>query len=679
MEQQPDRPQESVETRPPSPLARIRGWLARLKWPHLPRPALHTANGGRFVAVLNLLTPLLGMYTGQLLLRVIPNAQVWGIAVIAASIALLLLRLRPVGPKELADWLQAALGFLILLPLALNATHWKAWSETWQMVSVWLVACFFVISALLRFKAQPIKLSLDRSQPFDRWDSLALVLLIAGSLLLRVPNIDTLPMGADPDEASLAIANAEASEGIAKDPFAAGWATHPTMGFFVNGLFVRWFGRTIFAMRLPWAIAGALMVAALYLLARTTCGRRVALLAGVLAMAANTAIHFSRLGINNNSDALYMTWTLAALWIAGATGKPLAYAVAGAGMGFGQYFYFGNRAIPFVVLATLVVWLIADWRGLLKAWRLILVFALVTLVVGGPLFGHWLTNPGSISEHLFLTLPFSERIMEKSVQFNLPVSTLWWYQIRDTLLVFTMSPDQGSFYHPGQPMLHLSQAPWFIFGILAIFARIKRPFSQGLLAWMAVDMTLGSLLIVDAATFHRMLGVLPAGILVVAIGVDAAVDVLTRAGRWSPRVSAALAALIVLVLAVVDVNYYFRDYNVHQAYKTPTQEAVTLAALDYEQQRGRGTFLLCTHEGVDDSGKVYHSPTAYVSHDTFVGCVPGVLDRLNRSQPMTFYVLPDQANILPELQTRFPGGALTEYHRRMDDILLMTRYAVGAK
>jgi len=107
MEQQPGRPQEPVANRPSSSIARVRGWLARLKWPRLPRPALRVANGSRVVAVLDLLTPLLGMYTGQLLLRVIPNAQVWGIAVIAASIALLLLRLRPIWRTELTDWLQA--------------------------------------------------------------------------------------------------------------------------------------------------------------------------------------------------------------------------------------------------------------------------------------------------------------------------------------------------------------------------------------------------------------------------------------------------------------------------------------------------------------------------------------------------------------------------------------------
>jgi hypothetical protein len=250
--------------------------------------------------------------------------------------------------------------------------------------------------------------------------------------------------------------------------------------------------------------------------------------------------------------------------------------------------------------------------------------------------------------------------------------------VRDSLLVFTAVPDRGTFYHPQQAMLHPAQGPIFLIGLLAVFARIKKPAYQGLVAWMLVVLTLGSVLITDAATFHRLLGVLPAAILVVAIGIDAGAEKLAQALGWTPQAATRVAAVVAVCLVALDIHFYFGVYNVHQAYKTPTQEAVTVAALDYERHRGQGAFLLCTHEGVDASGKVYHSPTAYVSGDRFLGCVPAVLDRLDPNQPLRFYILPDQADILPELQSRFPGGALTEYRRRMDGLLLLTRYVAGS-
>lgn len=653
---------------------RVRGLVPPLRPPRL---AFRDDQKARASAAAYLAIPVAGMYIGQFLLRAIPQAQVWGFTAIAANLLLLVLRLRPTVPPALANWVQSAVGLLIMLPLAANPGGWKHWAQTWQLFLLWGIACLFVIAAVIRLKPQAVRLGLPPHEPLDRRDWAIMTLLLVGALLLRVPFLETIPMGVDPDEASLALSAADAAEGLATDPFATGWATHPTLQFFVNGLFIRAFGRTFFAMRLPWAIAGALMVAALYALARTCWGRRVAAIAGLLALGSNTAIHFSRLGLNNNGDSLFVTWVLAALWLAGATGSAWAYAAAGFGLGFAQYFYFGTRAIPFVVLATLIVWLIADWRGTFRAWRLLLGFALVTLVTAGPLFGHWLRHPGSISEHLFLTMPFSDKMQQLSAQLGLPQWKLWWYQVRDSLLVFTATPDRGTFYHPRQAMLHPAQAPLFLIGLLAIFGHIRKPAHQALVAWMAVVLTLGSVFITDAATFHRLLGVLPAAILVVAVGVDAAAMTLTQVAGWVPQAGTRAGILIAIVLIALDIHFYFGVYNVHQAYKAPTQEAVTIAALDYERHRGQGTFLLCTHEGVDASGKVYHSPTAYVSRGAFLGCVPAVLDRLNPSQPLHFYILPDQADILPLLQARFPGGTSVEHRRRADGRVLLTGYAVA--
>ncbi len=676
MHEQPGQPPDAGHSTSPhrSASRRLRNLMAAAR---MPRLTLRDEQRAKLSSVVHLLMPLVGMYVGQFLLRAIPQAQAWGFTIIAVNLLLLILRVRPQVPRALADWVQAAAGLHIMLPLAANPGGWKHWAQTWQLFLVWGIACLFVIAAVTRLEPKPIRLGLPVWEPLDRRDALIMALLLVGALLLRVPCLETIPMGVDPDEASLGLSAADAAEGLATDPFATGWATHPTLQFFVNGLFIRAFGRTFFALRLPWAIAGSLMVVALYVLARTCWGRRVAAIAGLLALGANTAIHFSRLGLNNNGDSLFAVWVLAALWLAGATGNAWAYAAAGFGLGFAQYFYFGTRAIPFVVLATLIVWLIADWRGILRAWRLLLGFALVTLVTAGPLFGHWLRNPGSISEHLFLTMPFSDKMQQLSAHMGLPEWRLWWYQIRDTLLVFTATPDRGTFYHPQQAMLHPAQAPLFLIGLVAVFARIKKPANQGLIAWMLVVLTLGSVLITDAATFHRLLGVLPAAILVVAIGIDAGMAQVAQLAGWTPQTATRAATLIAVILIALDIHFYFGVYNVHQAYKTPTQEAVTIAALDYGRNRGQGMFLLCTHEGVDASGKVYHSPTAYVSRDGFLGCVPAVLDRLNPSEPLHFYILPDQADILPTLQARFPGGTIAEYKRRMDGHLLLTRYAVA--
>ena len=144
-----------------------------------------------------------------------------------------------------------------------------------------------------------------------------------------------------------------------------------------------------------------------------------------------------------------------------------------------------------------------------------------------------------------------------------------------------------------------------------------------------------------------------------------------RAGSW-------VAALLTVILAIVSVHFYFAIYNVKQTYKNPLQEAVSIAAFEYSQLRGEGTFVLYTREGVDEDGPVHHAIIKYVADDSFLGGGPKVVDRLDASQPLYFYVLPDKMQELPRLMSRFPGGTIKEYRDRVDGQVMLTRYAVNS-
>ena len=512
-----------------------------------------------------------------------------------------------------------------------------------------------------------------------------MALLLAGALLLRLPAIETIPLGADPDEGTLAQFAVDAATGAAKDPFATGWVTHPTLQFFFNGIWVRFFGRTFLAMRFPSMIMGVLAVAAIYLFARVGFGRRVAIMAGLLAMGSDVLVHFSRLGVNNISDTLFMAWALAGLWAAGATGNPIAYAAAGVGLGLGQYYYFGARSIPFVVVASVSG--VADRRlaGRAAGVGSLLGGLLVTLVVMEPLIGYWLRTPGSLSQHMDLTAPFSRFMQETASQLGVSVGQLWWQHVRDSLLVITVLPDRGTFYNPPQPLLNALQAPIFLVGLFVVVARIRRPVYQGLLAWGIISLTLGSVLMNHPAAFHRLLGIVPMVIVTMAIGVDAGAGALAEAirwrsaqGGWLRRASHIIAGVAVVILTASTIYYYFGVYDRRVPFKAPNQEAVTIAALEYEHAHGQGVFLLCTLDTVDAAGKVYHPPIVFVAGDAFRGCAAQVVDQVSVERPLYFYFLPDQFAAIPPTVERFPGGNLKDYYRRADGLKIMTRYAVEA-
>ena len=628
-------------------------------------------------AMVDVALAVLAMYTGQYLMTRLPQSREWGLAILIVGLALAILRLKVPAASSLAECLQIGLGFLICLTLALDVDNWKAWTAPRELILVWLSSIFLVMAPVLKLDPRPIFLGWAPAEPLDKRERGILAALVLGAFLLRAPAIETVPRPVDPDEASLALSTLSVAMGEFSDPFAVGWASHPSLQWFIMAPFVHVFGRTFLAMRLPSAVIGALAVGVLYLATRVGWGRRVALLAGGLMLSSDVAIHFSRLGVNNISDSLFTSWTIAALWTAASTGRSKAYALTGIGMGLAQYFYFGNRAIPFVVALSLLLWGLVDRRRLLRAWQPLLGVGLIALVIAGPLLGLWIRQPDALTEHTKLvTVPFSDTLQNRAQQTNQSLATVGWHQVRDSLLVFTAVPDRGGFYNSGRPMLPPIAAPFFFIGLVALLVKVRQrqPVGLGTLAWIVVILTLGSVLIGDAATFQRLLGLLPAAILVVAIGLDASVEALCRAQQWSLERTNWIAYVAAAIVAVISIHFYFAVYNTQVVWKRADQEAVAVAALEYERLHGQGTFVLCTEIGVGEDGTIYHPPITLVAGEDYVGSISQV--EPDSSKPIRFYILPDKFDNLSELETRFPDGNLWEYRRRADGELLLVRYTV---
>jgi 4-amino-4-deoxy-L-arabinose transferase-like glycosyltransferase len=628
-------------------------------------------------AMLDVILAALATYTGQYLTTRLPESREWGLAILAAGLGLGILRLQVPAASRLADCLQIGLGFLICLVLALDVDDLRAWTASWKLFFLWLSSVFLVTAPVLKLPPKPILPGWPTVRSWDKREWAILAALVVGAFLLRAPAIETIPRPVDPDEASLALSTLSVAMGEFQDPFTVGWASHPSLQWFIIAPFSHVFGRTFLAMRIPWAVVGSLAVGALYLAARTGWGRRVAILAGVLMASSDVAIQFSRQGVNNISDSLFASWTVAALWAAASTGRSKAYVLTGIGMGLAQYFYFGNRAIPFVVGFSLLLWLLMDRRRLLRAWKPLLGTALVALVVVGPLLGTWARHPPALMDHIeLITIPFSDTLQNRAQRLEQPLSTAWWLQIRDSLLVFTAVPDRGSFYNSEHPMLPAILAPFFFVGLLVLCARVKgrRPASLGTLAWLVVILVLGSVLIGDAATFQRLLGLLPAALLVAAIGLDASADALCRAQGWSRERANWIAYAAAALVAAVSIHYYFAVFNTQVVWKRADQEALAIVALEYEHMQGQGTFVLHTNDGVGEDGTIYHPQIKLVAGDDYVGG----LSRLEPGSPgpIHFYVMPDKFDDLPELEARFPGGETHEYRRQADGELLLVRYVV---
>jgi hypothetical protein len=397
-------------------------------------------------------------------------------------------------------------------------------------------------------------------------------------------------------------------------------------------------------------------------------------LTGILMMTSDVGIHFSRLGVNNISDSWFATWTIAALWAAASTGNPLAYLLTGVGMGLAQYYYFGNRALPFVLLASLALWALFDWRQLRRSWRLVLYLFLVFLVVAGPLLGLMARQPEALDRIVRVATFFTKTWETQSQDTGEPIGQIRWNQVRDSFLVVTAVPDRGTFYQPGRAMLSSFLAPLFFVGLWVLFAGWRQPARLSLLVWILVFLTLGSILINTAATFQRLLGMYPAVILVVAVGLEAGARALSRVlpFKW-PRPER-LAAVWVALAAISNLYFYFWTFQTQVVWKPPDYEAAAIAVHEYDQFEAQGTFVLDTRLGVGDDGTIY-LPLFKLAGKDFIGDLSQV-DLQTAARPVYFYLFYDKLDDLSAIRADFPGGQAQVYRRQADGQLIMIRYTV---
>ena len=189
-------------------------------------PGLSAPGTWQRISLRNFAAPFLAVLGAQLLLQAGGATRAWGWAVVAGSVVLLVLRLRSDVPGRWADALQIALAFTLSLQLSLNLDQVKQRLAPGEQILVWALSSSLVILTVLNFRPRRIELHLP---PFrlDKWDGLAIGLLLSAAALTRIPSLDRIPLGFDPDEGSFATFAWDAASGAARDPFSTGWATHP--------------------------------------------------------------------------------------------------------------------------------------------------------------------------------------------------------------------------------------------------------------------------------------------------------------------------------------------------------------------------------------------------------------------------------------------------------------------
>ena len=387
---------------------------------------------------------------------------------------------------------------------------------------------------------------------------LLLAVVIAAGL--RLWQLDGVPPGFYRDEAYNGLDALNVLAGQHPLYFTANNGREPAY-IYLTALFVQTLGRQVWVVRLAAAITGTLTTFIVYLLARTWFGRRAGLLAAWLWAVTLWPVHLSRIGLRPILlvPCLALTFWLGTL----AYRRQRAWLWAAAGLAYGAsfYTYLASRFTP-LLLGLLLFFLLLQPGRRRRLWPGVLWFAGSTALVLLPLALVVWHDPA-------LLLGRAQQVSILSPAVN--GGDLWgalWQQTLRALGLFLWQGDLIWRHNPaGRPVFDLFMAIPFLVGLGYALRFWRHPAMLALLLWTAT-MLGPTILAEDTPHFLRVVGILPAALLLPALGLSKLRDwpklprVLQQ--KWpAARQRVWRDGLVVVLCAatlLVTVRDYFYDY-----------------------------------------------------------------------------------------------------------------------
>ena len=434
----------------------------------------------------------------------------------------------------------------------------------WSVLTLWLASLVvFLASAYAVPKGQV------RCRASPRWSKLEVVALLGfviAALLVRTIALDRVPQSFGGDEAELGIQARAVLYGELRDPFTTGWAGHPTVWSFVQAASLGVFGDDVFGVRMIAALLGAATVPLLYVFARRSYGRELALVAATLLTTYQLHVHYSRIGVNSVGDAFWLLLGLVLLLEGLRRASPLLMASAGVSAGLAQHFYLGSRLVPLVLASVVAHQLLVNRAAVRPSVRYLPLAALGFLLGYGPgvrvpLY-HWEEYNARISQvGVFQSGWFDSRRALGDSAFDIAR-----HQLGQSFGAFTHISDRAVNYLPEMPFLDTVSALFFVIGLVVVALEWRRAESGALIAWIVGAAVTGGVLLVDPPHSHRYVIVAPALCIVVALGIVRTAGAVIRLTPRARPAWIAAASVLVLGIAFWNFDFYFREYSSRYMY-----------------------------------------------------------------------------------------------------------------
>ena len=386
-----------------------------------------------------------------------------------------------------------------------------------------------------------------------------LLAVFALALLPRIIFSESIPIYVTGDEGSAGIQSSVFANGKMNNLFISGWFAFPALYFAIQGIFLQIFGQTATALRLSSAIPGALTVVCLFWTLRAVYGIRTAWMGAILLSFLHLHVHFSRIGLNNVWDGLWVMVCIGALWYGWSYERRNAYLLAGLALGLSQYFYSSGRILVLLILVWLALVGILERARFKRALASIAFLWLVALVVVLPLGMYYTEYPWQLSAPLNRVTILGNWMNNSVAERGLPSWKILLEQVILGFGAYVYRPLRA-WYLPEVPILHPAPAVFFIIGLLFAFFNQQKQFNWLIFLWLSAYGMIGALSESTPAA-QRYVASVPAAAILVAIGLHESVSFMQKLWPRVEKFSWQVGIVVALVLAASNAHFYFFEYT----------------------------------------------------------------------------------------------------------------------
>jgi 4-amino-4-deoxy-L-arabinose transferase-like glycosyltransferase len=479
--------------------------------------------------------------------------------------------------------------------------------------------------------------------------------------VLRFYKLGEIPHTINGDEGWLGSIAQSAIHSPYANPFAL-WQNFGGMYLQAINLGMMALGASPLSLRLMPAIAGTLAIPALYLFARQISGKRIAILAAILLAMSHTHMNFSRtVGVGYIQDTWLVPLELYLLLTALQKQSRLRAAAGGLLLGMHFTVYLTPQIFTGMLLVFCILVLLFFRRSFPQAGRTLAVFwgGLALMLLPEAVYAA--SHPADFFERLNLEGTITSGWLPLQMQATGQTAVeILFERVTHVFLSLIYYP-AIDYYGSLIPVLSLFTGVFFLIG-LGISLWRTRSINHLLLNgyfWVG-PLAIGIFSIPASADSYRVLMILPAAILLAAIGLDTVLNSIGADFGRNRATYAGVAAFILISLFAFNQWTYFVDFAGKCRYggDRQTRFASYLGRYLVTLQPAETVYLLS--DDVFSFGT--HPSTNFLSGGRPVTNLP---DTIDSAQPVTGEILIASPDRIPELLAwihEHPGGKLDTFY-----------------